>query len=283
MPRLTLPLTLVMLVLGGPTAASATVHTGSASTVTGSLAVAYDDQEGTVMLRLEESSSISNATGYFNLGPACDDKERELGGEHELAFPEHQGELGGSWTITEPFTYPERPQEVITPAKIEGQSYLGTERTRTAGVSTVAGPTLTLTFASPEYQRQRWTCLTILKVPSSEDTNIMLGGYPAASTITVHRASSAQLRALTSVANARHADGFTTRAQYLRNGRVTSNGWADAEQRFRHPANPGQRQRGTFIVFHDVGARWRVVSYGSAVCEHGEHAIPTSICTALSL
>ena len=54
---------------------------------------------------------------------------------------------------------------------------------------------------------------------------------------------------MTTTANAHHSDVFNTRTQSLTNAWVTSNGWAKAEQRFRHPLNPGQRQRGVFIVF----------------------------------
>jgi hypothetical protein len=87
---------------------------------------------------------------------------------------------------------------------------------------------------------------------------------------------------MTNAANAHHADGFYLRQQFLRNARVTNIGWADAEQRFRHPANVGRTQAGVFIVFHVLGRTWHVVTYGSDVCG-GRHRVPVAVCRALKL
>jgi hypothetical protein len=145
------------------------------------------------------------------------------------------------------------------------------------------GSTITAVWSSPILVGQNFTCFS-LYVPSNSGNRkatVIFAGYKEATAtqpLTAHRATRAQLRAMTAAANARHADRFNVRTQYLTNARVTSNGWAEAEQRFRR-----QTQRGVFIVFRLLGGRWHVVTYGSAVCEAGRHVVPSAVCSALRL
>jgi hypothetical protein len=150
------------------------------------------------------------------------------------------------------------------------------------------GSTITAVWSSPSLVGQNFTCFSLI-VPSNSGNRkatVTFAGYEEATAtqpLTAYRATRAQLRAMTAAANARHTDRFDVRTQYLTNARVTSNGWADAEQRFRRPSKPGHTQRGVFIVFHVLGGRLRVVTYGSAVCRAGRGAVPAAVCSALRL
>jgi hypothetical protein len=169
----------------------------------------------------------------------------------------------------------------------------GTEGHATLSVAIMPAPDTTC-----DIQTRRCTRVTITTMPSTVTREVCegVGSYDscyttteartaAASTkaLTVRRATKTQVRAMTTVATDRHTDGFDTRTEFLTNARVTNNGWAKAEQRFQHPLNPGQRQRGVFIVFHVVGDRWHPVTWGSALCEAGQRAIPAAVCHALGI
>lgn len=96
--------------------------------------------------------------------------------------------------------------------------------------------------------------------------------------IKVSRATQMQLRALTRAATAHHSGGFDAKRDRLSHGKITSNGWASASWSiFPHGAQP------EVIVFHAVHGHWHPVTWGSAVCEPGQHRIPSFVCRALGL
>jgi hypothetical protein len=175
----------------------------------------------------------------------------------------------------------QQPGPVLTDPKIGGP--LNSQATVSAD-----GSTITAVWSDPILVGQNFTCFSLF-VPSNsgnrKDTVIFAGYKEATATqpLTAHLATRVELRAMTAAANARHADGFNVHTQYLTNARVTNNGWADAERRFRRPSSPRQTQRGVFIVFHVLGGRWHVETHGSAVCKAGQHAVPVAVCSALRL
>lgn len=163
--------------------------------------------------------------------------------------------------------------------------------------------TWTSVWSDPVLAGQNFTCFTLEERGGEAGPKVVFAGYaipepqPETSTpsptapaprVTAHRTTKAQVRALEAIANSHHSDGFNTRNQYLTRGETTSNGWADAEQRYRQPTAPWQRQKGIFIVFHMADRRWRVYSFGSPVstglCHPGkEPPIPSAVCHALGL
>jgi hypothetical protein len=149
------------------------------------------------------------------------------------------------------------------------------------------GSIITAVWSSPILVGQNFTCFSLF-VPSNSGNrkaSVVFAGYEEATAtqpVTAHRATRAQLRAMTAAANARHADGFNVRTQYLTNARVTNNGWADGEQRLWRRSNSGQTRR-VFIVFQLLSGRWHVMTYGSAVCDTGRRAVPDPVCRALHL
>jgi hypothetical protein len=233
--------------------------------------VAYDDQAGTVTLTVEVFDpahwGYQFPVLFFKANPACGD---EAGLYGRLA--------GGT----------EGSTATASLAGINGES---------SASGSFNGQTTTFAFQSPYFVAQGWRCVVVSPSASGRGAeSFALGGYPSApppeaakpkaakpKAVVAHRATRAQLAAMTKAANAHHTDGFNVHRQYLTNAHVTSNGWADAEQRFRHPANVGQTQAGVFIVFHVLGGHWHAVTFGSAVCEAGQRAVPAAVCRALRL
>jgi hypothetical protein len=203
---------------------------------------------------------------WFRAGPHCGESlEGPYGG---VPAP---GSLEGFIEAT-----PER--------RVWGEVKLGGYTGSVVGAGSFNGQRFQISFSSsPAFSNQNWRCVSL-----GGESNIELDGYPARPAVVAHRAPAALLRTLTSTANAHHADGFNVLHQYLTNGRATNNGWADAEQRYRRPSAPWQRQRGIFIVFRETSGHWRPYSYGSPVstglCRPDkEPPIPSAVCRALRL
>lgn len=294
-----------LIAIGGPTVALATVHTGSITfpeptwpqpsleprpplveyeEFDHTISVAYDDQTGTVTVRTEVFAPAHwgerHQTSAFILGRQC-----PQGGVESYEQEREAGRFYGTWEIYEnPYADEPKVVKVVGVAGLEG--FMGTVK----GAGSFDGQTFAIPFQSPYFTGREWRCFTTYRGSGQGARSFSLGGYPPQTpaatptpkNVVAHRATKAQLASLTKAANAHHSDGFDVRHQYLANARVTNNGWADAEQRFRRPSNPGQRQRGVFIVFRVIGGHWRVVTYGSSVCV-GNTAIPFAVCRALKL
>ena len=307
--RLLVAVGVALAVLLAPTVASAAVHTGSITFAEPTnpasigppppsadhvneyereILVRYDASAGTFTAEVEvwdpaywgehlivRGETVISALGvagdkvqalWFRAGPHCGESlEGPYGGAPA------PGSLEGFIEAT-----PER--------RVWGEVKLGGYTGSVVGTGSFNGQRFQISFSSsPAFSNQNWRCVSL-----GGQNNVGLDGYPARPTVVAHRAPAALLRTLTSTANAHHADGFNVLHQYLTNGRATNNGWADAEQRFRQPSNPVQRQRGIFIVFHVIGRSWHVVTYGSTastgLCRRGKQPeVPPAVCHALKL
>jgi hypothetical protein len=153
--------------------------------------------------------------------------------------------------------------------------------------------TWTSVWSSPILAGQNFTCFTLHEERSGEaGPTAIFAGYatpepqpqvsepsPAvpAPRVTAHRATKAQLRAVEAVASLHHSGGFNRRKHHFLTDRVTSNGWAAASWSiFPHNAQPET------IVFEYVRGAWRVITWGSAVCEPGTR-VPKAVCHVLDL
>jgi hypothetical protein len=184
-------------------------------------------------------------------------------------------------------------------ASFGGEMRLANYRGKVSSPATLNGEGVYVwTFSNPNFEGIAAECLVFESptLPRHKETVHLIDATtrqtttppPHPSVPHAKRASASLMRLLTATANARHSDGFDERHQYLTSGRVTNNGWADAEQRFRRPSAPWQRQRGIFIVFRSARGHWRPYSYGSpqstGLCHPGKQpAIPIGVCQALKL
>ncbi len=257
--------------------------------------VTYDATAGSLTLQLEawnpaywgerwlDNGSLNVGTIQaepFSVGPRCDEEVGAIGGTSAtLAGLIEARPYVAPHPVYEGSPTPLSEAEGGVTGAVALHGYAGTVQ----GRGSFNGQRFVIAFSDPAFTNQDWRCVSL-----GSEVGFNLGGWPAPPAVVAHRASTALIRTLASTANAHHTDGFDVRHQYLTNARVTNNGWADAEQRFRRPSAPWQRQRGIFIVFRDVGVHWRVATYGSALstglCHAGKKpAIPAAVCHALRL
>jgi hypothetical protein len=226
--------------------------------------ISYDDQAGSIVVTIENYAPalwphVLYQTG-FQLGPKC---EEERGLVQGLVKPSDKASLS---------------EAILGTLSVEG---LG-------GQLEVLGPFngqfFSLTFSNPHLVGLDLRCVTL-----GQEETFPLSGYPPLNVpLRTYRATRTQVQRMEDAANEHHSDSFNVRSQYLTRAKTTSNGWGDAEQRYRHPTASWQAQRGIYIVFRLTTARWHTYAYGSpassGLCRPGkEPPIPSTVCRALGL
>jgi hypothetical protein len=271
------------LVFGAPGTALATVHTGQvafeepqnppslgnpppavqAEAHQRQIAVAYDDQAGTITFTAENFEPTfwgpTLNEDQFEIGPRC-----EEGGEGGTALVE--GSFHGASERVRPSAL-RNPTGPWVMGKLGLRGFQG----ELEATGTFIGQTFTIVYTDPYLAGLELRCVTL--VNGGSPLTFSLGSYPPPPK--THRATKAQTRAMEAVASAHRSGGFNRRFHHFLTDRITSNGWAAATWSiFPHNGQPET------IVFELVRGRWHVITDGSAVCEPRTR-IPVPVCEAL--
>jgi hypothetical protein len=282
MPTKTSAITFVVSLLGllVPATALATIHTGhyayeepqngpslvplaprvETSLYLHEVTIAYDDQGGSIVVTAENFDAAHWGTQLerinLQLGPKCEEEGALV--QVSLHGIQNYDELG-------------RDSAGATQGTLTLNNYGG----QLEAVGAFNGQYFSLTYSNPNLVGLELRCATL-----GEGETFSLSGYPplAKSTgLRTYQASRAEIRAMEISASANHSDGFDRHEHHFLSDRKTSNDWAAASWSiFPHNAQPET------VVFRFTNGAWRVVTWGSSVCEPGTR-IPKSVCSALDI
>ena len=250
------------------------------------ISASYDDVEGTIALQTAVFAPArwgeNHRAVQFSLGPRC------LSERPVRENPEAEDRLYGVWE-----TYNRDPRYERNEPGIRGAVTLEGYSGEVAASGSFDGVTFTVIFQAPQFAGHVWPCLSVSNAGEDEtegereEHDIRLSAYPKPAPVTRHRpapvtshhAPAALAHTLTALANRRHTEGFSSRAMYLGNVRVTNNGWASGQPHFKDRRKKGD---GGWIIFHKGGPHWRVITAGSAPCS-GTCAVPSAVLEALHI